>query len=118
MANYNNEQLKGKGTPIESLIAGTTYTFTITKPSSFVGSSYMVFETKRNIDGFYDSTSLKAANGDLSNQIGLQVLSYSPYIFAANISKGGGSFTFTPSNNIPEGEVFLRLTGEGSINIS
>lgn len=118
MANYTNKQLKGKGTSIESLIAGTTYTFTITKPSSFVGSSYMVFETKRNINGFYNSTSLKAADGDLSNQIGLKILSYSPYIFAASISKEGGSFNFTPSNNIPEGEVFLRLTGGGSINIS
>jgi len=118
LANYTNEQLKGKGTTIEQLVAGTTYTFTITKPSSFKGSSYMVFETKRDNLGSFNTSSLKSARGEFGNKNSVDVLDYSPYIFAANISQNGGSFTFTPSNNIPEGEVFLRLTGEGSINIS
>ena len=67
MASYTGNELSGKGIPIEALTAGVEYIFTVTTPSTLLGSAYFTFETVRNANGFYDSTTPQNAVGTLSS---------------------------------------------------
>lgn len=115
MASYNSNQLNGKGTLIEALNSGSTYTFDIT--SSLSSSTYFTLETVRNPIGFYDSSSPTAIKGIFENYANITGLVSSSYIFSTVVGQGGGSFTFTPSNNINQNEVFLKGTGGINLNI-
>ena len=118
MASYTGNDLEGQGTPIEALTAGTEYIFTITSPSTLRGSAYFTFETVRNANGFYDSTSPQNAVGTLSSTNILTLPIQSPYIFSEIISPGGNTFSFTPTNNVAAGSAFLRGTGGISLAIA
>lgn len=118
MASYTAEQLYGSGTPIEALTASTSYTFTLTSPSSLSGSAYFTFETVRENDGFYDDTSSQNAIGTFTTLTNVQTLVSSSYIFSVVVEQGGGSFVFTPSNNVAISGSFLRGTGGISLSIT
>lgn len=116
MASYNSNQLYGAGAPIEALTSGSTYTFALT--SSISGSTYFTLETVRNSIGYYDSSSLETAKGNIGNLNNIEYIISSSYIFSMVVQQGGGSFTFTPFNNIPISGSFLRGTGGISLTIS
>ena len=118
MASYTGAQLEGQGTPIEALTSGTEYIFTVTAPSTLLGSSYFTFETVRNANGFYDSTTVQNAVGTLSSSNIPTLPIQSPYIFSEIISPGGNTFSFTPTNNVAAGSAFLRGTGGISLAIA
>lgn len=118
MASYTGAQLEGQGTPIEALTAGTEYIFTVTPPSTLLGSAYFTFETVRNANGFYDSTTVQNAVGTLSSSNIPTLPIQSPYIFSEIISPGGNTFSFTPTNNVAAGSAFLRGTGGISLAIA
>lgn len=116
MASYNSNQLYGAGAPIEALTSGSTYTFALT--SSISGSAYFTLETVRNPIGYYDSSSVATATGTIENLTNIQYVVSSSYIFSTVVKPGGGSFTFTPANNIAASGSFLRGTGGISLTIS
>ena len=118
MASYTGNELEGQGTPIEALTAGTEYIFTVTPPSTLLGSAYFTFETVRNANGFYDSTTPQNAVGTLSSSNIPTLPIQSPYIFSEIISPGGNTFSFTPTNNVAAGSAFLRGTGGISLAIA
>ena len=118
MASYTGNDLEGQGTPIEALTAGTEYIFTVTSPSTLLGSAYFTFETVRNANGFYDSTTPQNAVGTLSSTNIPPLPIQSPYIFSEIISPGGNTFSFTPTNNVAAGSAFLRGTGGISLAIA
>lgn len=116
MATYTAEQLRGAGTLSEALGAGNTYTFTLTNPLS--GSVYFTLEAVRNENGFYNASTSPNVEGEISNLNGVQSVVSSPYIFSVIINPGGGSFEYTPTNNITDAEAFLRATGNTTLQIS
>ena len=118
MASYTGAQLEGQGTPIEALTSGTEYIFTVTAPSTLLGSAYFTFETVRNANGFYDSTTVQNAVGTLSSSNIPTLPIQSPYIFSEIISPGGNTFSFTPTNNVAVSSSFLRGTGGISLAIA
>ena len=118
MASYTGNDLEGQGIPIEALTAGTEYIFTVTPPSTLLGSAYFTFETVRNANGFYDSTTPQNAVGTLSSTNIPTLPIQSPYIFSEIISPGGNTFSFTPTNNVAAGSAFLRGTGGISLAIT
>lgn len=118
MASYTADQLYGAGTPIEALNASTAYTFSISPSLGISGSFYFDFETIRNSSGYYDSTSSLNAVGEFSSLTNVQTLVSSSYIFSLVVEEGGGSFVFTPSNNVLLSGSFLRTTGGSSLTIS
>ncbi len=118
MASYTAEQLYGAGTPIEALTGGTEYTFTLTSPSTLLGSAYLTSETVRNADGFYDSSTPTNAVGTLSQLSFIQNPISDLYIFAVVANQDGASFNFTPTSNINVSSSFLRGTGGISLTIS
>ena len=117
MATYNASQLYGGGTPIESLIGGTTYNFTFSVPSSLSGSAYFTNESVRNEDGFYLGMSSNA-EGIVDNLLDVEGLIQSSYIFSVIVKKDGASFDFTPTTTIPISGSFLRTTGGIGLIIS
>ena len=110
MASYTAEQLYGSGTPTEALTISTAYTFSLSTPSTLSGSAYFTFETVRENDGFYGSTSPKNAIGTFTSLTNVQTLVSSSYIFSVEVGKGGGSLVFTPSDNVALSGSFLRGT--------
>ena len=117
MASYNGKELSGKGTPIEELEAGVEYVFTITTPTTLLGSAYFTFETVRNANGFYGSITPQNAVGTFSSSSILSTPIQSPYIFSQIISPGDNTFSFTPTNNVAVSSSFLRGTGGISLLI-
>tara|TARA_R110002153_G_scaffold213745_2_gene366280 strand:+ start:1994 stop:2347 length:354 start_codon:yes stop_codon:yes gene_type:complete len=117
MATYTGNQLYGQGAPIEALTAGTPYTIGFRVPSYVNGSTYFTFETVRNNDGIYDSTSAKNAVGTFTSLNNVQTLITSSYIFSV-VVHGRSSLIFTPSNNIAISGSFLRTTGNTEVTIS
>lgn len=118
MASYSQNQLSGKGTPIEALTSGTTYTFTLSPSSNYSGSFYFTFETDRNSVGFYDTSISKYTLGTFENFNNTLSLVSSSYIFSIVSKQNGGSFQFTPSQDIPASGSFLRTTGGATLVIS
>ena len=118
MASYTGAQLEGQGTPIEALTAGVEYIFTVTAPSTLLGSAYFTFETVRNANGFYDSSTVQNAVGTLSSSNIPTLPIQSPYIFSEIINPGGNTFSFTPTNNVAVSSSFLRGTGGISLAIA
>lgn len=117
MASYTAEQLNGAGTPIEELTIGTTYTFTLSTPSSLSGSAYFTNESVRNENGFYLGSAANAI-GDVNNFSNVDDLIQTPYIFSIVVEQGGGSFDFTPTSTVPVSGSFLRATGGMTLVIS
>ena len=91
--------------------------FEFTNPS---GSSYFIMETVRNNQGFYDSSSLKAASGSLNivSNIPSTGIVQSDYIWGTVVPPGSSSVAFTASLEIPTGSVYFRGTGEFSVSIT
>jgi len=77
-------------------------------------SSYFTYETVRNEQGFYDSSSLKAASGSLNiaSNIPDGGVIQSDYIWSAVVPPGSSSLSFTSSLSVPSGSVYFRGTGE------
>ena len=118
MATYTPEELSGQGTPTEALTAGTEYVFTLLSSNILLGSAYFTFETVRNANGFYDSTSPTNAVGTLASASGVQNPIQSPYIFSEVINSITSSFTFTPTENVAVSSSYLRTTGGVSLDIT
>ena len=117
MALYTAQQLYGAGTPIEVLSGGTcTCTFT----SENTASSYFTMETKRNSDGYYNSSSPTNAIGTYGSFDGISedTLITSSYIASMVIPPGVSSFEFTPSVAAAESSSFLRGTGDFTLQIT
>jgi adhesin HecA-like repeat protein len=117
MANYTANQLYGAGTPIEALTSGSTYTFTLSTPSSLSGSAYFTNESVRNRDGFYSGSTPNTV-GVVDNLNGVSDLIQSDYIFSVIVDQDGGSFDFTPTSNVLVSGSFLRATGGLSLSIT
>lgn len=115
MANYSASQLNGEGIVVEAF--STQKTFTLSTPSSLSGSAYFTFETVRNEDGFFDSTSPTNAIGTFDNLVNVKTLVSSSYIFSVVIEQGGGSFTFNPSSPILANSAVVRATGGMTLSI-
>ena len=93
-------------------------TFYFTNTSS--GSVYFTYETVRNTNGIYDSTSLKAASATFSGsspfftgvtEINEDHIVKSDYIWSAVIPEGASFVEFNPENTVPIGSVYFRGTG-------
>jgi hypothetical protein len=85
-------------------------TFSFTNPS---GSAYFVYQTVGNSQNFYDSASLKAASGSFTslNNVSLESIVQSDYVWAVVVPQGNSSLTFTPSVVVPGGSVNYLTTG-------
>jgi hypothetical protein len=118
MAIYSQEQLYGAGTPIEELSGSGSCTFNF--KSENTASSYFTMETKRNSDGYYNSSSPTNAIGtygpfyDLSGD----TLITSSFIASIVVPPGVSSFEFTPSVAVAGGSSFLRGTGNFTLQIT
>jgi len=118
MATYTSKELEGRGTPTEALTAATGYRFLLVSPNTLLGSAYFTFETVRNSNGFYDTTSPKNAVGTINTASGVQDLLQDSYIFSEVITRSISSFTFTPTLDVAVSSSFLRITGGGYLDIS
>lgn len=93
--------------------------FTFTQPGDY-GSTYFTLETVRNDQGFYDSSSLKNAEGFYSNFNGISSshLVTSSYIFSEVIPAGTSSFEFNPLvSGMPTGSFYFRGTGNMTVTV-
>ena len=99
MANYTANQLSGDGTIIEAF--STEKTFTIYTPLSLSGSAYFTFETIRNSEGYYDSSSPVSFN-NWSNFNNINGFVSSSYIFSVVVNSPTSSFNFSPLSILNE----------------
>jgi len=114
MATFYLSVTASSATASADIFAGSTNTFVIDNPLE--GGSYFTFETVRNSNGFYDSSSPKNMQGTYTINDGIATLVQSDYISAVAVNaKSTGSFTFVPTNNITASTLrFLgTTTGEG-----
>lgn len=127
MATYTAKQLSGAGVLLaDNITAALPATKFIITNTSSTGSAYFTFETVRNSNGFYDSSTVTNAKGglDIINipaGADLAVIDkiQSDYIWSVVVPPGGVSgFTFDPSQLVSAGDVFLRGTGGISLEIS
>ena len=83
------------------------------------GSVYFIYETVRNTNGVYDSTSVKAAVGEFGEMgnIDETKMVKSDYIWGAVIPSGESNLVFNPSNPLPEGAVEYSITGNATYEI-
>ena len=118
MASYSQEQLYGAGTPIEELPGGSYFSFTFISENT--ASSYFTMETRRNSDGYYNSSSPTNAIGDYKDFDGISenTLITSSYIASMVIPPGVSQFKFNSLNGIHESSSFLRGTGNFSLEIT
>ena len=131
MATYTAEQLSGDGVLLaDNIPAALPATKFLIANTTSTGSAYFTFETVRNANGFYDSSSPTNARGglDVANLPAgatllvtgsLQGEDVSDYIWSVVVPSGGISgFTFDPSLEVVAGTVYLRGTGGISLEIS
>ena len=127
MATYTAKQLSGAGVLLaDNITAALPATKFIITNTSSTGSAYFTFETVRNSNGFYDSSTVTNTKGglDIINipaGADLAVIDkiQSDYIWSVVVPPGGVSgFTFDPSQLVSAGDVFLRGTGGISLEIS
>lgn len=99
MATFYLSVTASSATASADISAGSSNTFIIDNP--LPGGSYFTFETVRNSNGFYDSSSPKNMQGTYTINNGIATLVQSNYISAVAVdAKSTGSFTFVPTNNI------------------
>jgi len=140
---YSAQELKGAGTLNKSILeAGSDYTFFLYRPKnitgqspSLSGSGYFTFETKRDANGFYNSTIIPYVKGAVFNpgiansvntaSFGVKSLVTSSYIFSYDLFEITGSnvtatssFEYSPSITAPVGSVFFRATGDYEMEVS
>jgi|TARA_B100001094_G_C18021133_1_gene715164 hypothetical protein len=118
MASYTANQLK-YGTPIEALISGNTYTFTLSKPAS-PGTAYFTVETvadagtyvnkPTNAAGTYGAFAGIVTEGNFANS--------SQYTSAVIVKNSAASYTFTPTDNVAVSSSFMKATGGMDLTIS
>lgn len=108
MATYNLNTTASVDLLSSDISASQETTFSIANPLS--NSSYFTFETVRNSDGFYDSSSPKNMVGTYSLGAGLSGVIKSDYIASVIVKPGGGDLTFTPDNYISGSSLNLRGT--------
>ena len=108
MATYNLNTTASVDLLSPDISASQETTFSIANPLS--NSSYFTFETVRNSDGFYDSSSPKNMAGTYSLGAGLSGVVKSDYIASVIVRPGGGDLTFTPDNYISGSSLNLRGT--------
>jgi len=108
MATYNLNTTASVDLLSSDISASQETTFSIANPLS--NSSYFTFETVRNSDGFYDSSSPKNMAGTYSLGAGLSGVVKSDYIASVIVRPGGGDLTFTPDNYISGSSLNLRGT--------
>tara|TARA_R100001460_G_scaffold106269_1_gene153630 strand:- start:433 stop:813 length:381 start_codon:yes stop_codon:yes gene_type:complete len=122
---YDSAELSGAGTLLkDNLPVGVNKFLFDTRFNE--GTVYFIFETVRNNDGFYDSSSSTNASGlvriDLP-PVGATLvpidLIQSDYIWGVVLPPGGTvGLTFIPTTQVDAGAVFLRGTGEVTLTIS
>lgn len=128
---YTADELKGAGTLIKNqLLAGGNYTFYLYRPKNTTGQSpnlsgsgYFTFETVRDANGFYPSTTPILASGSKVNISGSNTLIESPYIFSYELNTNSNtpqtsSFVFTPKVDVPVSGAFFRATGDYDMYVS
>ena len=91
--------------------------YTFHNPS---GSSYFTFETVRNSNEVYDSTSGKYASGSFTNFTGSNPdhVVQSNYIWGQVIPTGTSSFDFDSAVTVPVSGALFRGTGEFTVIIT
>lgn len=91
--------------------------YTFHNPS---GSSYFVFETARNTDKIYDSTSGKYASGSFNDFTGSNPdhIVQSDYIWGAVIPHGTSSFDMDGAITVPVSGARFRGTGEFTVIVT
>ena len=118
MASYTASQLNGAGTPIEELIGGVSYVFSITNTTS-TGSAYFTVETVKNYSGSYAGQPTNALGSYASfSDIDQNTLITSSYISSVVVPGGGGIYQFTPNENIAVSSSMLRGTGGITLEIT
>lgn len=114
MSSYTADQLR-EGTPIEALTGGTTYTFTLTNPTS-VGTAYFTVDTVSNYSGSYAGQPTNAVGTYVGFEDSLVESDYKSSVVVGN--SGTASYTFTPTSNIAVSSSLLRATGDVALTIS
>ena len=91
--------------------------YTFHNPS---GSSYFTFETVRNSNEVYDSTSGKYASGSFTNFTGSSAdhVVQSNYIWAQVIPTGTSSFDFVGAVTVPVSGAMFRGTGDFTVIVT
>ncbi len=122
---YSAEELSGAGTLLKANLPVGVNKFLF--DTRFIkGTTYFTFETVRNNDGFYDSSSSTNASGlvriDLT-PVGATLvpidLIQSDYIWSVVLPPGGTvGLTFIPTTQVDAGAVFLRGTGGYLLEVS
>tara|TARA_B100001093_G_scaffold514289_1_gene587988 strand:- start:200 stop:589 length:390 start_codon:yes stop_codon:yes gene_type:complete len=127
MASYTAAQLKGAGVLLaDNITTGLPIAkFLITNTTS-TGSAYFTFETVRNSNGFYDSSSPTNGSGLVRIDIPPIGATTVPvdliqdnYIWSIVIPSGGVcGFTFIPTSQVDASTVYLRGTGGISLELT
>ena len=121
MAAIPFSELNGQGylypVTIPSSGLGSEKTWSIGAPTCS-GSAYLTFEAVRLSTGYYDGTSSTPGLAAFSDFVGIDedTLVTSSNIFSVVIPPGGGTFKYTPTNNVIENTMFVRGTGGITFN--
>lgn len=109
MATINVSVTQSSELQPSNLTAGTPITYSIDNP--LIGSSYFIFETVRNGEGYYDNSSPKNLEGSFTLGSGVSGLVNNEYLAGVVVAPGGGDLVFTPTNNVTA--TTLQLKGMG-----
>ena len=127
MASYTAAQLNGAGVLLaDNITTGLPLAKFLVTNTTSTGSAYFTFETVRNSNGFYDSSSPTNGSGNIRIDlppIGADVspvdLIQDNYIWSVVIPVGGVcGFTFGPTSQVDKETVYLRGTGGISLELT
>jgi len=116
MADFNVSVTMSNEPANQDISAGSTNNFIVSNPLS--GSSYFALETVKNSNGAYDSNSPKNLEGTITGDSGIPTIIKDNYKAGVVVSPGGGTFVFTPTNNITANTLRFRGTGAGTTSTS
>ena len=139
---YSATELKGSESLNKTILeGGQNYTFYLYRPPnttgqspSLSGSGYFTFETKRDGNGYYGSTTTpyvaeatikpESNNYATTSSFGVKSLIRSPYIFSYDLFRvtssgysATSSFEYTASTTVPINSVYFRATGDYEMEV-
>ena len=127
MASYTAAQLNGAGVLLaDNITTGLPLAKFLVTNTTSTGSAYFTFETVRNSNGFYDSSSPTNASGFIRIDlppIGADTvpvdLIQDNYIWSVVIPSGGVcGFVFGPTSQVDANTLYLRGTGGISLELT
>jgi hypothetical protein len=126
---FNSSSLNGSGSLVtQQLTATTGYIFRVRNFNADTNNGYLTLEGNANANSNLTATvtvtgSLGTFAGDMalvssSQQIVTSGTKWSINIPYNNLTAGDGSFIFTPSTTIAANKVYLKSTGNCTVNIN